>query len=240
MELSEVMKNRMKKILTNTITLFAEITALILGILWFIKTKEHEPLIVIVLSISTIITSWILKSEESSNVEISVIPDGKGKGHTQHSLKTPKNVEGIPIAQLGDIVGKREVYWQYIIKITNNSSITAFKPELYVTKEFKSLNFIGNLDVNSPIKGTESVDLEIKFTKWTDGTPIERERDFEHEYPPEILKGLKMIIKYSSENGSFVYKKFEFEDKFQTNKKVQKLSTEFEKVKIYPPILRQI
>lgn len=224
----------MKKIFTNTITLLAEIAALIIGIIWFWNSRDYEPLIVIIPSFVSLITTWVLKNKELPNLEIKIIPNGKGSKPTQTSSLTPRNEEGIPIMQVGNMIGMKEISWKYVVKIINNSTITAFNPELYISNEFNDLNFIGNLSINSPIKGAESVDLEITYAKLTDGTPNEREIHHSPKFPPEIVKGLKMVIKYSSETGENVYKKFEFENGEEKNKKIKKIDNIFSKAKIYP------
>ena len=223
----------MKKILTNTITLFTETTALIVSIMWFINSKGYEPILAIIFSSSSLITSLVLKSKEEPNLEIKIIPNGKGAKPTQPSLKTPKNKDGVPVMQAGNMIGKREIYWKYLIKVVNNSSITAFNPELYVSDEFSGIYFIGDLDVNSPIKGAESIDLEFTYTKWTDGTPSERKAEHQPKFPPELLNGFKLIIKYTSESGNPVYKKFEFLNNDTVNEKIKKIPKNFTKAKIY-------
>lgn len=230
-------KKRMKKILTNTITLFAEIIALIIGIIWLSRSDSsnyHEPLILVILSLTSFITTWILKTKELPNLEIRIIPNGKGAKPTQPSSKTPRNDEGIPVMQYENMIGKRELYWKYIVKVINNSSIIAFSPELYVYNGFCDINFIGDLSINSPIKGTEFVDLEITFTKWTDGSSNKNDADHKPTFPPEVINRMKMIIKYSSGEGENIYKKFEFENNEGKNKIVRKIPNSFSKANIYP------
>ena len=224
----------MKKLLTNTITFIAEILALILGALWYANTKDYEPLILMILSISTLITSWLLKTSANPNLEIKIILTGKGQKPIQPSSKTPRTNEGNFFMEIGNIIGKREIFWNYTVKIINNSNLTAFKPELFVIKEFAYLDFVGSLDINSPLKGTESADLEINFMKWTDGTESEREQDYSPKYPPEILNGFQLIIKYASENGSILFNQFQFSEGIELNNKKGKLPKNF--IKTQQPV----
>lgn len=200
----------MKKILSNTITLIAEVTALILGIVWYYNTKEYEPLILIILSTAVIITTWILRIKETPNIEVNLIVDGKGQKPITPSSKTPKNAEGMPVFKVGNVTGKREIYWNYIVRIVNNSSITAYKPELYVINKFKNSNFIGNMNIDKPISGEATVDLDFKFEKWTDGTSQERYIDFAPNFPAEIKNNFKLVLKYQTESRDNCFNKFEF------------------------------
>lgn len=228
----------MKKILSNAITLIVEIVALILSIIWYYNTKEYEPLILIILSAGSLITTWILRAKETPNIEVNLIMDGKGQEPVMPSSKTPKNDEGIPVIRLGNAIGQREIYWDYVVRIINNSSITAFKPELYVADKFKNSNFIGDLDIDKPISGEEKVELDFKFKKWTDGTPQKREIDFAPIFPGEIKDSFKLIVKYQTESGDIAFNKFEFKGGKMTNSKVRKLPKNFSKAKIFGHIFK--
>ena len=57
---------KIKKILSNGITLAAEIAALIAGTLWLINSNEiWEPLILLIISGASFITTWILRSGDT-------------------------------------------------------------------------------------------------------------------------------------------------------------------------------
>ncbi len=99
------------------------------------------------------------------------------------------------------------------------------------------MNFIGDLDVNSPIKAESSKDLKIEFTKWTDGTSSERDKDFEPVFPPEIQDNLKVIVKYECEDGKKIFNQFQFKNGKKHNHKLKKLPKGFAKGKVYKPML---
>jgi hypothetical protein len=223
----------MKKIFSNTITLLAEVAALILGVIWFYNTREYEPLILIILSFGSLVTTWILRTKELPNIEVNLVMDAKGQNPVMPSSKTPKNEEGIPVLRVGNAIGRREIYWDYIVRIINNSTVTAFKPELYVIDWFKNSNFIGSLNIDTPISGEDRVELGLRFTKWTDGTPQEREKDFTPMFPNEITNELKLIVKYQTESGDVVFVKFEFKNGEKINSRVRKIPKNYSKAKIF-------
>ncbi|TSE03527.1 hypothetical protein [Aquimarina algiphila] len=52
---------------TKTIALISELLILIIGTIWWIKTKDYEPLIVIIASITAIVGSLIYFNKSSNN-----------------------------------------------------------------------------------------------------------------------------------------------------------------------------
>lgn len=186
-----------------------------------------------------------LKTKENSQgktkpiLEINLIPNGKGnESQVLPSSKTPRNKDGMPVMQVGNKTGRQELYWKYKVKVINNSTATAFSPELFVDKSFSNINFIGDLDINSPIKGAESVDLKIKYKKWVDGTSQERDEIRKHTFPPEIINGFKLIIKYNLEDGLSKFRKFEFKGGKGETGNLRKISEDYVKAKIYKSIFR--
>jgi len=223
----------MKKILANSITLIGEIVALILGVLWFVKTKEFEPLILIVVAISTLIASLLLRNSGNPKLDLTIELNGKGKKPTIPSKLTPTNSEGMPVMQIGNIVGKRELFWKYKLVITNNSEKNAYKPHLYIKKPFEEYHFIGELNSTSPIKSTENVELNFEFSKWTDGTKVQREEDYKPNFPTEFQSDFSAVIQYENEDGHKIFNQLIFKNGKIENEKLKKINSDFQIAKIY-------
>ena len=54
------------KILKNIVTIIVETSILILGLIWYLRTKEEEPIIVMIGSITFLITSVLTKIFDNS------------------------------------------------------------------------------------------------------------------------------------------------------------------------------
>lgn len=110
------------KLLTNTITILAEIAAIILSIIWYNKTREIEPLIGIIVSGSAFIVSVLMKFANRPRIVLHHIWNHSGRAPKGYTANNP------PIIRVG--IDRPDMYWQlswyYTLEIRNNSSFTAY------------------------------------------------------------------------------------------------------------------
>lgn len=229
----------MKKILSNSITRTAELIALILGIIWFIQEKSFEPLIISVVSVSGLIVNFFLKNEvQKPRLEVTFQTGSKSHSSLRPSSKTPRTPNGnYDFTEKNiNMIGKRDVTWNFSITISNQSSITAFKPQLLIKEDLKNIRFKGNLKREIPIKGGDRVELKFSYMKTTDGTQQERDAIFARKIPKEILKNFKLIIICESEEGGKILNKFRVvsnNKEFKSiNQEIKNIPNDFKKASI--------
>lgn len=98
------------KILTSMITIFAELIVLILAIIWYMNSKEIEPLCIGVAALAAIISSVLLKfvssGQETGSLTVEDIDSNMGKvglttkgklGDDKISIKKVKGERGVMI-----------------------------------------------------------------------------------------------------------------------------------------------
>src|SRR5256885_1412715 len=109
------------KFLTSVITIISEFAGLILSVVWYINTKEIEPLIVIISLSGLLIVSAVSKFTVRPKLVLHRKPKDRQripKGYTKH----------YPVIRLG--IDNPEYFWElgwhYNLEIRNNSSLTAY------------------------------------------------------------------------------------------------------------------
>lgn len=224
----------MKKVLKNAITLIGEASALILSVIWYYNTGEIEPIIIGIAALAGIIVGLLLiEKNKNPFIEIIYQYDGKTKSATQPSNLTPKGENGNYQITIGNFIGKREFSWRYKLCLVNTTNQTAFKPILYVRKEFSNLNFFGPLSQTEPINERDSIELKMEISKWYNGSPEELNMQFEAKYPDIMIEQFEVILEYSNENSKKFYSKSYFASGEWKTKKIKKIPNNFNKAKVY-------
>jgi hypothetical protein len=116
-----------------------------------------------------------------------------------------------------------ELTWRFHIKITNNSELTAFYPELTFNPNGPRFTLIDKLNSLQPIKPTETIVLNAEYRKFEE--KIGQERTDVGRQMPEEFKELGLLMAYQSPQKSKFYTLFDFNEK--TNKFVKRRPNEY-------------
>ena len=130
----------MKKFLKHFLTIITEVVVLIISVYWYSNNGGFESIITGIISLSGLIASIILLIKYPTPfIDISYVFNGKSKSATQASYLTPRDENGNFQVTIGNFIGRRKFTWRYKMNLVNNTTLTAFKPKLYVTKQFANL-----------------------------------------------------------------------------------------------------
>jgi hypothetical protein len=154
-------------------------------------------------------------------VTIEIIKDG---GSSSPKGLSHKNV----VSEEGYIDGNTairifELTWRFQIKITNNSELTAFYPELSFNPNGPKFTLIERLNSLQPIKPTETIILKAEYSKFEETTGQER-TDVGRQMPEEF-EDLGILLGYQSPQKIKFYTLFDFNEK--TNKFVKRKPKEY-------------
>ncbi|RNI33579.1 hypothetical protein EFY79_18325 [Hanamia caeni] len=184
------------KLLTNTITILAEIAAMILSIIWYSRTLQIEPLIGIIVSGSSFIVSVLMKFANRPRIVMH---------HTwTHSGRNPRGytVNNPPVIYVG--INNPQMYWRlswnYRLEIRNNSSFTAYNIRVkYVNLPDKT--FIeGEFGKIEPFQTHETREFRVKLIQNVTGTHIDADNYLENN-PAILTETFKIQINYTDEYG---------------------------------------
>jgi len=95
-----------------------------------------------------------------------------------------------------------EITWLINLKITNNSNITAYYPEIKFHSQQLSFSHLDKLDKNKPIKGDEQIILKGKYSMFEE---CESKNRTQATRLPENLKDLKILLEYKNPNKKKFY-----------------------------------
>lgn len=186
------------KILKNIITILIEILILILSLTWYLRTKEEEPLIVMIGSIGFLIASTLTKFfDKTEKLRPKVVFHRRGN-YTSRLSKglTPNNPK---IIYAGDLLEQYwELTWVYELEIRNNSSITAYNYSVEFKNKPNSTEIIGEIGKIQPIKPDDSFKYTFKLLKVFVGNNYEADIQLK-ENPDKILRSMKIIANYKNE-----------------------------------------
>jgi hypothetical protein len=116
-----------------------------------------------------------------------------------------------------------ELTWRFQIRVTNNSELTAFYPELIFNPNGPKFNLIDKLNTLQPIKPTETIFLKAEYRKYEEKTSEER-TDVGRQMPEEF-SDLGLLLTYQNSHKSKFYTLFNFNEK--TNKFLSKRPNEY-------------
>ena len=186
-------------ILGSVIAIFAEIVILIIAIIWFVRTKEEEPVIIIIGSSVFLITSLITKFTDR-RLRPKIMFHRKNNFTMRGPLgPTPNNPKLIRVG-IDNVEKYWELIWLYHLEIRNNSSITAYnyrvdfqnKPNQTEIKDAK----IGKIQ---PVKPNDKFEFSFRLTQIVTGTHIDADKYLE-ENADIMLNDMKIIASYTDEH----------------------------------------
>lgn len=186
-------------ILKNIITIIAEIVILILAIIWFIRTKEEEPVIVIIGSSVFLTVSLITKLTDRKS-RPKIVFHRKNDFTMRGPLGyTPNNPRVIRVG-----IDKVEQYWEltwvYDLEIRNNSSVTAYNYKVDFKNKPNRTEIKGaEIGKIQPIKPDDKFEFSFRLTQMVTGTHIDADK-YLNENADKILKDMKIIASYSDEH----------------------------------------
>lgn len=120
------------------------------------------------------------------------------------------------VNEAGCIDGRTAIWvleqtWKFIIKVTNNSEITAFYPELTFNPNGPKFNLIDKLNSLQPIKPTETIELKAQYRKYEEKTG-EDAAELERKLPEEF-EDLSLLLSYQNSHKSTFCTLFDFNEK---------------------------
>ena len=104
-----------------------------------------------------------------------------------------------------------ELTWKFKIRITNNSDLTAFFPELKFNPAGPTLKLIDSLDKYNPLKSAESIELSLEYKKFEEKTG--KERTVASRELPVELNHFGLLLSYQNSYKSKFYTLFNNSDK---------------------------
>lgn len=129
----------------------------------------------------------------------------------------------------GYIVGDKaihifEVTWNIHLKITNNSDVTAYYPELKFINEKIGFTSLENLDKNSPVEENEKIVLKGTYTMFEE---VEGKNRTEIRGLPDHLKEIKILLKYKNPSKRNFYTLFVLKSTGGQNTYLRRIPKEF-------------
>ncbi len=107
-----------------------------------------------------------------------------------------------------------ELRWKFKIRVTNNSELTAFYPELTFNPNGPKFVLIEKLNSLQPIKSTETIELSVEYRKYEEKTGEER-TDVGRQLPKEF-SDLGLLLSYQNSNKIKFYTLYDFNESNNT------------------------
>lgn len=121
---------------------------------------------------------------------IDLLPDGGNSGNRGYSNKNDISKGFVNIEEAIHIF---EVTWKINIKITNNSNITAYYPEIMIFNQQLGFSSLDKLDRNRPIIENEQIVIKATYKIFEECTGRDRTQV---KGLPDHLNDLKIIMSY--------------------------------------------
>jgi len=119
-----------------------------------------------------------------------------------------------------------EVKWNAILKITNNSNVTAYYPELTFLNQQLSFSTLDKLDNNKPIKENEQIILKGTYSMFEE---CEGKYRTKISGLPDNFKDLKILLEYKNPSKKRFYTIFSNTEQIIKNRYSRKKPKEFKK-----------
>lgn len=185
------------KLLRNTITILSEIVILTLSILWYLQTKDYEPIIAIIVASVGLISSVLSRLFVRPKLVLHKQKSNWGRSPKGYTANNPQIIRvGIDNPQQ-----YWELDWNYQLEIRNNSSETAY----YIQIDYNNLpskTYVkGQIGKIEPLTPHEKRIFEIKLSQNITGTHIEADNYL--KINADILtENLIIKLKYKDESGT--------------------------------------
>lgn len=189
------------KILKNIVTIVIEITILILGLIWYLRTKEEEPLIVMMgscgfLFVSILTKIFDKKEKPRPRVVFHRKKNFSMRGPLGYTSNNPK------VIRVG--IDKVDQYWyldwSYTLEVRNNSSVTAYNYQIEYENKPDNTELKSEIGKIQPIKPDDKFEFTFKLTQNVVGNHMNADK-YLKENADILLKDMKIISKYSNEFG---------------------------------------
>jgi len=152
---------------------------------------------------------------------IEIIKDGFSSSPKEPSHKNVVNEEGFLDGRT--VIRVFELTWKFQIRLTNNSELTAFYPELTFNANGPKFNLIDKLNTLQPIKPTETIVLKAEYKKYKE--KIGEERTDVGRQMPEEFSDIGLLLTYYNSHKSKFFTLFDFNEK--TNKFLSRKPNEY-------------
>lgn len=139
---------------------------------------------------------------------IEIIKQGGTSAPRGFSHNNTVNSEGYIDAN--DAIRIFELIWQFKIRITNNSELTAFYPVLDFNPNGPKFTLIDKLNKLQPIKASENIELKVEYKKYEEKRGQER-TDVGTEMPEEF-SDLGLLLRYQNSYSRDFYTLYNFSD----------------------------
>jgi hypothetical protein len=188
----------MKKLIKNPFSILLEIVTLVLAVLWYLHSREYEPLITMISLFSALVASISLIYCSRPKIELLLIPrNDYGRNHRGFSANNPSII--LPGAKNVNI--HWELFWIYDIEVRNNSFQNAYSISFdyfNMPKNTRIDNKIGEIE---PILAHEAKTIRLKVIETTEST-VEQADERLKVNKKNLLSDAKIDIKYKNESGS--------------------------------------
>lgn len=118
-----------------------------------------------------------------------------------------------------------ELIWHFKIRITNNSDLTAFYPELKFNPNGPKFFLLDKLNYLQPIKPTETVELNAEYRKYEEVMGKDR-TDLGRENPKEF-NDLGILLSYQNSNKSKFNTLYDFNADEKKNLFIRRMPKEY-------------
>ena len=188
------------KILQNTITILSEIVVLTLSIFWYLKTKDYEPIIAIIVASVGLISSLLSRLFVRPKLVLHKKKNNWGRSPKGYTSNNPQ------IIRVG--IDNPEQYWEldwnYQLEIRNNSSETAYYIEIDYDNLPPKTYVKGQIGKIEPLTPHEKRIFEIKLIQNITGTHIESD-NYLKTNTDILTEKLIIKLKYKGESGTSYY-----------------------------------
>jgi len=154
---------------------------------------------------------------------IEIINDGGSSSPRGQSSKNKVNQEGYIDGNTA--IRVFELTWRFKIKITNNSDLTAFYPDLEFNPNGPKFMLIDKLNSLQPIKPTETIELKVECRKYEESTGQER-TNVGRDMPLE-LNELGLLLRYQNSKKSKFYTLYDYHGDGNKNTFLKKRPKEY-------------
>jgi len=184
------------KFFTKTLTILIEIAGLGLSILWYVRTKEIEPLIGIISLGGALLISVISKFTIRPRIILHYKNFMWGRSPRGYTNNNP------PVIRVGIDHPEQfwELNWKYDLEIRNNSSLTAYNIEIKYINLPLNTSIEGEIGKIEPVQPHEIRTFRIKLIQNVTGTHIDAER-YLKENARILTKDFTIMVKYTDEGG---------------------------------------
>ena len=158
-----------------------------------------------------------------SEVTIEINKNGGSSSPRGFSSRNKVNEEGY--IDGNNAIRIFELIWRFKIRITNNSDLTAFYPELKFNPNGPKFSFLDKLNSLQPIKPAETVVLKAEYRKYEEALGKDR-IDVGRENPKEF-SDLGIILSYQNSNKRKFYTLYNFNSDDKKNLFIRRMPKEY-------------